>query len=101
MDEQTKILEALTKESEDEIGKMDQFNITIQAQKSSIVNLKEQSQTTELEIQQKQKAKDDINENSSKRVSMIAYYQKNIKTLTAAMTQYEVNISNESHGNVE
>lgn len=93
MDEQTKVLETLTKESEDEIGKMNQLNVAVQEQKINIVNLKDQMQTTEQEIQEKQKAKDDMIENSSKRVSMIAYYQKNIKTLNDAMAKYEVSIS--------
>lgn len=93
MDEQTKVLETLTKESADENGKLDQLNGTIQEYKTAIVNLKEQLQTTEQELQEKQKAKDDIAENSSKRDAMIAYHRKNHKTLTDAMAKYEVNVN--------
>lgn len=90
MDEQTKILETLTKEFEDETAKMNQLNATVQEIKTNMVRLKEQLQVTENEIQGKQKAKEDIVENSTKRDSMITYYRKNIKTLTDAMVKIEV-----------
>lgn len=89
--DQSKVLENLTKEFEDETAKLEQLKANVQEIKTNIVKLREQSQITENGIQEKQKAKDDITENSSKRDSMIAYYQKNIKTLTDAMVKYEVN----------
>lgn len=93
VNDQTKVLDTLTKELQDENAKMDQLNANVQELKTNMLKVKEQLQIIENEIQEKQKAKDDISENSSKRDSMIAYYQKNIKTLTDAMVKYEVNIS--------
>lgn len=92
VDEQTKNLETFTKEFEEENGKMEQLNAKVQEVKSNMIKLREQLQTTENEKQAKEKTKDDLIENSTKRDSMIAYYQKNIKTLTDAMEKYEVNI---------
>lgn len=86
-----KILETLLKEFEDENIKMEQLKATVQEIKTNIGKLKEQLQITENEIQEKQKAKEDIIENSTKRDSMIAYYRKNIKMLTDAMEKFEVN----------
>lgn len=94
MDEQTRILQTLTKEFEDENVKMDQLNANVQEFKTNMGKLKEQLQITENEIQEKEKAKEDIIENSSKRDSMIAYHRKNIKALTDAMVKFEVNIGN-------
>lgn len=93
VNDQTKVLDTLTKELQDENAKMDQLNANVQELKTNMLKVKEQLQIIENEIQEKQKAKDDISENSSKRDSMIAYYQKNIKTLTDAMVKYEVNMS--------
>lgn len=91
MNEQTKILETLKREFEGENVKMEQSNAAVQESKANLLKLKEQLQITENEIQEKQKAKDDIIENSSKRDSMIAYLRKNVKTLADAMVKYEVN----------
>lgn len=93
VNDQTKVLDTLTKELQDENAKMDQLNANVEELKNNMRKVKEQLQIIENEIQEKQKAKDDISENSSKRDSMIAYYQKNIKTLTDAMVKYEVNMS--------
>lgn len=91
VNDQTKVLQTLTKEFDEENAKMDQLNANVQEIKANMVKLKEQLQISETQIQEKQKAKDDIVENTSKRDSMVAYYQKNIKTLTEAMVKYEVN----------
>lgn len=90
VNDQTKILEKLTKEFEDEKAKMDRLNAKVQEVKNNMVKLKDQLQISENAIQEKQKAKDDLVENTSKRDSMVAYYRKNIKTLSDAMVKYEV-----------
>lgn len=100
MNDQTKVLNTLTKELQEENAKLDQLNAKVQEFKTNVVKIKEQLQITENEINEKQKAKDDIAENSSKRDSMIAYYRKNIKTLNDAMVKYEVNIQRRSGLNI-
>lgn len=83
-------MDSLKIEYEAENGRMEGFNANAQEFKEKIVELKRQLQNIETEIHGKQKSKDDICESLSKRDSLVAYYRKNKKTLTDAMTKYEV-----------
>lgn len=88
--EQTKILDTLTSEFDVEKEKIDQLNATVQEIKAKITEIRGNLQSTENEILEKQKSKDDISENLTKRDSMVAYYQKNKKAFTEATVKYEV-----------
>lgn len=94
MTEQTKILETLTRELDVEQGKIDQLNASVREIKTKITEIRTQMQTIENDIQTKQKSKDDISENVTKRDAMVAYYQKNKKTLNEANVKYEVRDQN-------
>lgn len=83
----------MTNAHESEQGKVDQLNATVQAIKGNLNEIRIRIQSIDTEIQEKQKSKDDISENLSKRDSMVAYYQKNKKALTEATIKYEVCIS--------
>lgn len=89
MTEQTKIFEKLSSEHEVERGKIDRLNASIQKIKAKMTEIRSQLQSIENDIQLKQKTKDEISENVTKRDSMVAYYQKNKKTLIEAISKYE------------
>lgn len=91
---QTKILESLNAEYETEKAKIDALNATVQEIKTTILQIKGQLQTIDGEIQTKQKTKDDISENVTKKDAMVKYHRKNIRALTDAMTKYEVGDGN-------
>ncbi|XP_055325596.1 structural maintenance of chromosomes protein 6 [Sitodiplosis mosellana] len=87
--EQSKILTSLQTEYETEQGKVDELNVAIREVKAKILEIRRQIQSFESEIQAKQKSKDDLSENLTKRDTMIAYHQKQKKHLTEAMIKYE------------
>lgn len=92
--EQTKILTKLRTEYESEQGKVDEMNVSVREIKAKMLEIKEQIQRFENEIQTKQKSKDDLSENVTRRQAMFAYHQKQKKHLTEAMVKYEVSAIN-------
>lgn len=81
---------SLRTEYETEQGKVDEMNVAVQEIKARMLEIKGQMQRFDNEIQTKQKSKDDLSENLTRRETMIEYHRKQIKHLTEAMTKYEV-----------
>lgn len=96
MTEQTKILTKLRTEYESEQGKVDEMNVSVREIKAKMLEIREQIKRFENEIQTKQKSKDDLSENVTRRQAMVAYHQKQKKHLTEAMVKYEVSAINRS-----
>lgn len=90
MTEQSKILATLRSDYEIEQGKVDELNVAVRESKAKMLGIRAQMQTIDNEIQAKEKTKDDLNENLTKREAMVLYHRKQIKHLTVAMVQYEV-----------
>lgn len=90
MNEQSKILDKLRAEYESEQGKIDELNVAIRDSKEKMNEIKKHMQSIDNQIQEKQKSKDDLGESLTKRDSMVAYHQKQIKILTEAIMKYEV-----------
>lgn len=86
----------MTREYDGEKGNFDQLNASVQEIKTKMTEIRSQMQTIENDIQTKQKSKDEISENVTKRDSMVAYYQKNKKTLIEATVKYEVCVPNKN-----
>lgn len=90
MDEQSKILATLNTEYDKEKEQFNELNASVQEIKANMVEIRGQLQSMENEIQAKQKSKDELIENISKRDGMVQYYQKQMEHLTEAMVKYEV-----------
>lgn len=93
MTEQSKILSTLNAQYEKEKETFDEMKSKVQEIKEKMVEIKGQIQSIDNEIQTKQKSKDELSENITKREGMVNYYQKQIKHLRDAMVKYEVNES--------
>lgn len=90
MTEQKKILDSLNKQYDDEKSKVDELNASVQEIKAKMAEIKEELQSIQNNMEEKRKSKEELSESLTKRDSMIAYYQKSMKTYTAAVVQYEV-----------
>lgn len=90
--EQSKILAKIRAEHEKEQDKLDELHVSVREIKAKMLQIKGQMQTFDNDIQAKQKSKDDLSENVSKREAMVAYHQKQKKHLTDAMVKYEVSV---------
>lgn len=75
------------------MGKVDEFKTSVQEIKAKMGEIKQLMQSIEKDIEEKQKSKDELSENLTKRESMVAYYRKSMKIYTDAMVGYEVNFA--------
>lgn len=91
--EQTKILESLNANYQQEKSQFDELNQNVEEIKMAIVAIKDQARRIENDIESKQKSKDEIGEKLTKRDGLIAYHEKQIRSFVEAMGKYEVTIS--------
>lgn len=91
--EQTKILETLNANYQQEKSQFDELNQNVEEIKMAIVAIKDQARRIENEIESKQKSRDEIGEKLTKRDGLIAYHEKQIRSFVEAMGKYEVNFN--------
>lgn len=79
---------------EEEKKKYDQLKLELGKSERLIGELKKRIQNFEKQIQEKHNAKDSIEEQMSKRESMIAHYQRKVDTIQSALDKISVSIEN-------